>query len=66
MNSTKTHKGKMKVKEVKGLECPHCASFITQDDLGVEFESAIVTLYQCSECNEVYEDKEEAKDCCKD
>lgn len=56
------------MKEVKGLECPYCAEFILRGELepkdqpkkAVELE----TRYQCTECDEVYSDKEEAKGCC--
>lgn len=51
----------MKVKEVKGIVCPECDEFIMKDDV-----PEVATRYQCGECEEVYEDIDEAKDCCKD
>ena len=51
----------MKVKTVKGYECPECMEFILKDDLPEATEQ-----YQCGECEEVYEDRDEAKECCKE
>ena len=54
----------MKTKVVRGysvedaLDSTGC--FVLQADL-----PAPVNLYQCGECNELYEDGEEAKKCCK-
>lgn len=51
----------MKVKEVKGTVCPECAEFILEEDMAEES-----TRFQCGECNEIYEDRDEAKECCKE
>mgnify|MGYP001567609093 CR=1 FL=1 len=50
----------MKIKLVKGYECPECSEFASKDD----FEPA--ERYQCGECEELYEDRDEAKECCKE
>lgn len=55
----------MKPKEVKGLECPHCSEFIGPDDVDTKtVEQSIHTGYKCSECGEIYIDKDEATECC--
>ena len=47
----------MKPKRVK--VCPDCEAVIeSMEDLEVR--------YRCGECEKVYEDREEAKDCCKE
>ena len=51
----------MKVKAVKGYECPECSEFILKDDL-----PEVTERYQCGECEEIYEDRVEAKECCKE
>ena len=60
----------MKVKQVHGIECPECGEFIPTDDLGVVLTPAIIKQlpvhYQCGECDELYEDEDEAKECCKE
>ena len=50
----------MKVKTVKGYECPGCDEFIMEDDL-----PKLVTHYQCGKCEEIYKDRDEAEECCK-
>ena len=52
----------MKVKAVKGWLCPSCDAFHLPEDGPIPEEE---TRYQCGACEEVYEDKEEAKECCK-
>ena len=53
----------MKVKAVKGIVCPMCEEFVPKE----EFEKAeLVEYYQCGECETIYEDRDEAKECCKD
>ena len=47
----------MKAKKVK--VCPDCNSI-------VDIENPLEDMYQCSECEEVYEDKDKAKECCKE
>ena len=51
----------MKVKQIKGIACPGCDEFIPAVDIPAE-----ETRYQCGECEEIYEDKDEAKECCKE
>ena len=51
----------MKVKTVKGIACPECDAFHLKDDI-----PEIVERYQCGECEEIYEDRDEAKECCKE
>ena len=51
----------MKVKTVKGTACPECDSFILKDDI-----PEITERYQCGECEEIYEDRDEAEECCKE
>ena len=51
----------MKVKTVKGYVCPECREFILKDDLPETTEQ-----YQCGECEGTYEDREVAKECCKE
>ena len=50
----------MKVTKVKGFICPECNEFIVASDV----ESSI--MFQCGECDELYDDLEEAKECCKE
>ena len=51
----------MKVKTLVGFKCPECEEFVAKDDI-----PEVVTLYQCGECEEVYDEREEAKECCRD
>lgn len=51
----------MKVKVVKGVECPECGGFILKGDI-----PEVEERYQCGECETVYEDRDEAKECCKE
>ena len=51
----------MKVKAVKGIECPDCSTFILDEDIP---ETEV--RYQCGECDEIYSDRDEAKECCKE
>lgn len=50
----------MKVKKAVGVVCPECEAFIRKVDMPGE-----VTWFQCGECEEIYEDRDEAKECCK-
>lgn len=50
----------MKVKRVQGFRCPDCDAFIPKDDIPIVDEA-----FQCGECDEVYDDRDEAKECCK-
>lgn len=51
----------MKVKVVKGISCPDCNYFILKEDI-----PEVTEQYQCGECEEIYDDKEDAKECCKE
>ena len=51
----------MKAKQVKGFECPECGEWVptpTKEDIEIR--------YECGECGEVYADREDAVECCKD
>mgnify|MGYP001595137471 CR=1 FL=1 len=50
----------MKVKKVEGFKCPECDAYIPKEDV-----PEVSILYQCGECEEVFEDRDEAKECCK-
>lgn len=47
------------MRAVKVTVCPSCETVIEKDDPDT-------VRYQCSECEELYEDRDDAKDCCKD
>ena len=53
----------MKVKSIKGYEIEDVEQdgFVQKDDLPLLSER-----YQCGECNELYEDRDEALECCKE
>lgn len=51
----------MKVKATKGILCPACDSFILKEEMPEE-----TSLFQCGECEEVYQSKGEAENCCKE
>ena len=51
----------MKVKSIKAIACPECDGKILVEDIPVPQE-----FFQCGECDEMYEDREEAKECCKE
>lgn len=51
----------MKVKTVKGYRCPTCDEFFLKEEL-----PEVEEIYQCGECEELYEDRDEAKECCKE
>ena len=51
----------MKVKAIKGIACPECDCFVLKEDM-----PEVETRYQCGECDEVYEDRDAAKECCKE
>lgn len=53
----------MKITKVKGFKCPHCDEFIEEVDIP---QLVNRVAYQCGECEEVYEDIDEAKECCKE
>ena len=52
----------MKVKQVKGIQCSECGEFILASDIPTEHE----VRFQCGECEEIYKDRNEAKECCKE
>ena len=51
----------MKVKVIKGMECPECGEFIPKEDF-----PELTSRYQCGECEEIYDDRDEAKECCRE
>ena len=51
----------MKVKKVKVIRCPNCEEFFLPEDMPEE-----ETFYRCGECEGIYEDREEAKKCCRE
>lgn len=50
----------MKVIKVIGIKCPECEAFVTKEDIPMTQD-----YFQCGECFEYYDDRDEAKDCCK-
>lgn len=48
----------MKVKTV--MVCPHCEEVVDKLD------SPLEKRWECGECEEVYEDQDEARECCKE
>ena len=50
-------------KAVKGWLCPSCDAFHLTEDEPIPEEE---TRYQCGECEELYEDREKANECCKE
>lgn len=52
----------MKVRVVKGYDVSGAEDdFLLEDDL-----PKLTERYQCGECDEIYEDRDEAKECCKE
>lgn len=51
----------MKAKQVKGIVCPNCDEFIAAEDM-----PAVENHYQCGECEQAYDNRDEAKECCKE
>ena len=51
----------MKVQTIEGIECPECSAFIPEDNT-----PQLEERYQCGECEEVYEDRDKAEECCRD
>ena len=51
----------MKVVKVKGSKCPECDAVILEENI-----PEVETFYQCGECDEIYEDRDEAKACCRE
>ena len=51
----------MKVKAVKSYECPECGDFIPEEDL-----PKVETRYQCGKCKWLYDDRDEAEECCRE
>lgn len=50
----------MKPVQLKTFECPSCGEHNSVDD----FET--ITEWQCTECDQLHEDKEDAQECCKE
>ena len=50
----------MNIHVVRGLFCPLCLDFIHEDDSGVS------QWFQCDHCGEIYANREEAEECCKE
>ena len=46
------------MKVTKVFKCPECDEIVAKADL--------VEAFQCGECGEVYDDLDEAKECCKE
>jgi len=53
----------MKVKNVRGWVCPSCDEFHPLDEETIPVPE---TRYQCGVCEEIYEDKDSGKECCKE
>ena len=53
----------MKVTKVKGWKCPECEVITLVDELP---PPEVEDFFQCGECDEVYGEKDEARECCKD
>ncbi len=52
----------MKVKAVKGYDVLDAEDdFLLKDDL-----PNLTERYQCGECDEIFEDRDEAKECCRE
>ena len=51
----------MKVKAVKGYVCPECEEFVP-----LPAKTELTTRYQCGECEELYEDRDDALECCRE
>lgn len=51
----------MKVKKVRAITCPECGECVE-----TQTETPVYDAYQCGECEAIYPDKDEAKDCCKE
>jgi hypothetical protein len=59
-----------KVKQIKAIECPGCGDFFPEDD----YEDHLTTeqcgfpeaqeAWQCQECDAIYDERDEAKECC--
>ena len=51
----------MKVEKISGIFCPNCEEFIYD-----EVDLVYVPMFKCGECETVYTDRDEAKECCKE
>lgn len=57
----------MKVKEIRhAIECPVCGEWHPISRFPEECKEELASVYQCGECEEVYEDRDDAKECCRD
>ena len=51
----------MKIWIVDGYKCPHCGEFIPE-----EVTMKPVRCYECDRCGEIYDERDEAEECCKE
>ncbi len=49
----------MKAKAIVGTECEHCGEFTA-------IKGIPETKWQCTECDELYDTKDEAEECCEE
>lgn len=58
----------MKATKQEGRQCRCCGQLVSEEDAdGLEahgYENGL-ELWQCGECMEVYDDRDEAKGCCR-
>lgn len=58
----------MKARKVKAMFCQCCSELIDADDLDLLETHGLEEApeaYICGECEQIYEDRDEAKECCK-
>lgn len=57
----------MKVKEIKhAIECPVCGEIHSVYRIPDECKEAMEPAYECGECGSIYDDRDDAKECCRD
>ena len=54
----------MKVHVVERMKC-ECCDELYEEGAGADHEPQKTKAYECGECEEVYQDRDEAKECCK-
>ena len=60
MEQTKNERTKpMDATKLIGCECEQCGEF-------TQVPTTLVSKWECSECQELYDSEEEAKECCAD